>query len=298
MEWIKKCFFRKSYFEGWYMKQQKDNITFIVIAGYHRNKKQQITPFIQLIVNGDSYYLEYPQNALHYNRSKGHMQIGNSLFTENGMKLKIKRKGIQIQGQILFFNRQSAGIDIMGPFAWVPFMQCRHSIMSMRHYLYGSIKVNEKWLDFYGGHGYMEGDRGRRFPKEYIWFQCDDFVHSNCSIMLSVATIPIGKISFWGCIGVICCGNKRLRLATYLGAKIIHYNDRFLWIKQGKYELLVDILPKNGKELKAPDSGDMGRKIEECIHCNISIVLFKNDRIVLKKKSENAVYEYGRSTKG
>ena len=44
----------------------------------------------------------------------------------------------------------------MGPFAYVPGMQCRHAVYSMRHTVYGEIKVNDQMessrpLVFVGG---------------------------------------------------------------------------------------------------------------------------------------------------
>lgn len=74
----------------------------------------------------------------------------------------------------------------MGPFQFVPFMQCRHSVFSMKHQVNEQITINGQIYKFKNGIGYMEGDRGYSFPKQYIWMQC---CFNDGSLMLSVADI-------------------------------------------------------------------------------------------------------------
>ena len=56
--------------------------------------------------------------------------------------------------------------DIMVPFRWVPGMECRHSVFSMKHSVNGEIRINGKSYLFHHGTGYWEGDRGRSFPEK------------------------------------------------------------------------------------------------------------------------------------
>ena len=78
----------------------------------------------------------------------------------------------------------------MGPFAYFPFMECFHGVLSMKHRVSGSIVVNSKELIFNNGIGYIEKDWGRSFPKRYLWLQCNDFSTEETSIMVSIADIP------------------------------------------------------------------------------------------------------------
>ena len=61
--------------------------------------------------------------------------------------------------------------DIMGPFVWVPFMEW-HSVYSVQHAVNGTVWINGETYVFQNAHGYWEGDKGRSFPKEYLWTQC------------------------------------------------------------------------------------------------------------------------------
>ena len=70
----------------------------------------------------------------------------------------------------------------MGFFAYFPFMQCYHEIVSMSHSLNGSLNFSEA-IDFSGGEGYIEKDWGTSFPKEYVWIQSNNFEKSDASIL-------------------------------------------------------------------------------------------------------------------
>ena len=123
----------------------------------------------------------------------------------------------------------------MGPFRYVPFMECRHSVVSMKHTVNGSININGKAYSFDNAAGYIEGDRGYSFPKRYIWTQC---IFENGSLMLSVADIPFGLFSFTGIIGIIHVNKKEYRFATYLRAKAVKIEKGEIIIKHMRVHLV------------------------------------------------------------
>jgi hypothetical protein len=51
----------------------------------------------------------------------------------------------------------------MGPYAFVPFMECYHGILSMDHKINGQLIIHDEIIDFTGGKGYMEKDWGQSF---------------------------------------------------------------------------------------------------------------------------------------
>ena len=55
----------------------------------------------------------------------------------------------------------------MGPFRFIAGMECSHGVISMMHSLEGTIEINGEIVDFSGGTGYIETDRGRSFPSAY-----------------------------------------------------------------------------------------------------------------------------------
>ena len=46
----------------------------------------------------------------------------------------------------------------MGPFAFVPFMECYHGIVSMDHIIQGELEIDGVNIDFSNGRGYLEKD--------------------------------------------------------------------------------------------------------------------------------------------
>ena len=179
--------------------------------------------------------------------------------------------------------------NIMGPFALVPFMECRHSVWSMQHSVYGTLKINGETYSFNNGKGYWEGDHGRSFPERYIWTQC---CFPQGSLMLSVADIPMAGIHFTGIIGSILWEGREYRLTTYLGARLVHLKNRKLRILQGNLELDVCLLEEEAHSLKAPTDGQMIRTIHENVSCKASYQFRKNERTLFAFKTNQASFEY------
>ncbi|WP_313130547.1 tocopherol cyclase family protein [Anaerocolumna sp.] len=260
---------KRSYFEGWYFKNQNERDTISFIPAFHVDQNQNKSASIQVITNNSSYYLTYPIDEFSVSDKRFGIRIGKNMFTDRGLILDIKRKNLTIKGKLSYTAFTPLKYDIMGPFRYVPFMQCRHSVFSLTHNVNGMIEMNGRSMSFYQGMGYVEGDRGTGFPSDYLWTQCNWYDRGNNIVMVSIANIPIAKFSFTGCISVIYYGGKEYRLATYLGVKIKKYNKKELWIQQGKYDLYVQLLEENAYGLMAPEKGKMIRTVHESINCKI-----------------------------
>ena len=63
----------------------------------------------------------------------------------------------------------------MGWYSFVPFMECKHGIVSVNHDLSGILNVNDEVLISDGGKGYIEKDWGTSFPEAWIWMQSNNF---------------------------------------------------------------------------------------------------------------------------
>ena len=131
-----------------------------------------------------------------------------------------------VQGAVRYGPLSPLRTDIMGPFRFLP-MQCSHSVYSMAHTLAGGFTVDGRFIDLTGGTGYIEGDRGSAFPRDYLWVQCNDFAQP-CSVMASVAHIPFCGRSFTGCICAVVYRGREYRLATYRGVRIVEASSRRL----------------------------------------------------------------------
>ena len=237
----------KNYFEGWYFKitNVKDTMAFIPGISINNQKKKA---FIQVITNIDSYYIEYDINEFSYERDKFRIRIGNNLFSKNKIHLDIKDKktNLKIKGSINYSNHKNIKTNIMGPFIYVPFMECNHAVISMNNNVNGVIKINHHKKIFNNGKGYIEKDWGISFPKKYIWLQGNDFQDRNTSFMLSIATVPFKIFKIKGLICNLVIDEKEYRFATYNGTKIlkskISDNDIEIILKRGDYKLKINAI--------------------------------------------------------
>lgn len=247
-------------FYGWYFKCQSDTQTLAVIPAVH-NTGNKRTCSIQLITDADVWTATFTADS--FQRTGRNIFIGENRFGEKGICLAIHTPQLSVRGKLHFGPIFPLKYDIMGPFALVPFMECRHSVWSMRHSVRGNVRLNGQEYSFHNAWGYWEGDRGRSFPKEYIWTHC---CFPDGSLMLSVADIPMAGIHFTGIIGVVLWRGKEYRVATYLGARV-QVQEKTVRVTQGNLELEARMLETTERPLKAPVRGDMVRTIHESVSC-------------------------------
>jgi len=271
---------KKSYFEGWYFKNQNEREVISLIPAFHIDEKGKKSASIQVIINSSSYQINYDIDDFSVLIRRHGIRIGKNIFTEKGINLNICNDCIKVVGKLIFTKFVIPSYDIMGPFKYIPFMQCRHGVYSLAHNIKGQLMVNGSMINFNNGLGYVEGDRGMGFPSSYFWTQCSWRTKVNNVVMLSIADIPIGKLTFMGCIGIVYYGGKEYRFATYLGVKIRKYNNRELWVQQRRYDLRVTVLDENPHNLFAPVKGNMTRTVYESIDCKVRY-RFMVDNIVI-----------------
>lgn len=288
---------RKSYFEGWYLKHQKEDEAISFIPSFHIDKMGRRTVSIQVITKEGSYHFPFAVSQFSASRRHFCVKIENNVFSEKGISVNLKKDDFSVSGTLHYSPFQTLDTDIMGPFRYVPFMQCRHGVLSMTHALRGILKINGKKYDFSGGTGYVEKDFGTSFPISYVWTQCSDWNgNQDSSLMISTAHIPFGPVSFKGCICAVWYQGKEYRLATYCGARIVKGTKDSVEIRQGRYCLTAEKkkIPnqkEEGKELLAPKSGSMERVIKENIACRVHYCLRKGKKVIFDFTSENASYE-------
>lgn len=274
------------YFKGWYFKCSTQDKTIAFIPAYHYSDSKK-SASLQIITDGKA--LNIPFDTLEYSEKPLCVKIGNCVFSCERIILDFKGDGLKVEGSLCFEQLTPIRYDIMGPFKFVPFMQCRHSVYSMYHKINGKIKVNEQLYKFKNGVGYIEGDCGRSFPKKYIWTQC---CFDNNSLMLSVADIPFLGIHFTGIIGVVFFNGEEYRIATYLGAKIKQVNKNTVTIKQGSFELTAKLLKKNAQPLAAPTNGDMCRTIHESASCEAYYRFSHKGKVLCEFTTDKASFEF------
>lgn len=274
------------YFCGWYFRCQSESQTIALIPAIHITGGKR-TGSIQIISNSGCWNAEAPDGSVSARTPSA--VLGESIFREDKLLLSLHDGAIAAEGELRFGVSAPLRYDIMGPFRYVPFMECRHSVFSMRHLVSGHLCVNGTDYRFENDNGYIEGDRGSSFPRQYAWTQC--FLDSG-SLMLSVAEIPFGPIRFTGIIGAVCMGGWEYRLATYLGARLMKCADGELVIRQGDMTLTAALLNMNACELRAPENGAMTRLIRESVACRARYELTKGSQTLLSTEADNAAFEY------
>ena len=273
-------------FYGWYLKCQSDTQTLAVIPAVH-NAGGKRSCSIQIIMDHEAWTVAFAADS--FRRTRRNIFIGENRFGEKGIKLAIHTSQLAIKGKLNFGSLCPLKYDIMGPFALVPFMECRHSVWSMRHSVRGNVYINGEKCSFHNAWGYWEGDRGRSFPKKYIWTQC---CFTGGALMLSVADIPIAGIHFTGVIGAILWQGKEYRIATYLGARVVQIHNNMVRVIQGNLKLDAQLLEASECPLKAPAKGDMVRTIHESASCRAFYRFCKKDRTLFEFETDRASFEF------
>ncbi len=274
------------YFYGWYLKCQSDTQTLALIPAVHSAGNKR-TCSIQVITDRDAWTVTYTGDL--FRRVKGNIFIGKNQFGKKGVFLAIHTPELTIRGKLEFGPLFPLKYDIMGPFALAPFMECRHSVWSLRHSVRGTVYINGQKYSFQNAWGYWEGDRGRSFPKEYIWTQC---CFRGGAVMLSVADIPMAGIHFTGIIGVVLWQGKEYRIATYLGARVVKIKDKTVRVIQGSLELDVRLLEESKRPLKAPAKGNMVRTIHESASCRAFYRFRKRGCTLFAVETDRASFEF------
>ncbi len=282
-------------FYGYYYKLEKDSDSMAFIVALHQSEDKP-SASLQVIVNGDNYFKAFDAKDFSEVKNKNEhlIRLCENTFSDSGLHLDVAFDKIRINGNIEFCGLHRIDGDIMGPFRFVPFMECRHMLRSAFHTLKGALSVGGKNIDLGGGKGYIEGDRGRRFPSSYFWLHAFLPNVPDGSAMLSVAEIPYMGIRFTGVIGFVLENGHEHRIATYHGAKIVKNSNGSIEIRQGRYTYRVEIIDKQtGNPLRAPQGrGNMSRTICETLRGRARICLICDGHVIFDGVVPAASYEY------
>ncbi|MCH5343207.1 MAG: hypothetical protein J1E64_04135 [Acetatifactor sp.] len=276
----------RGFFYGWYLKCQSDSQTLAVIPAIHQTGKKRACS-VQLITDNNAWTVSFPADT--FRRLKGNIFIEKNRCGKSGIRLAINTPELNVRGKLDFGPFSPLKYDIMGPFSLVHFLECRHSVWSMRHPVCGTVYINNRKYSFQNAWGYWEGDRGRSFPKEYVWTQC---LFQGGSLMLSVADIPLAGFHFNGVICVVLWQGREYRLATYLGARAVRIRNGMVRIIQGNLELEARLIERAESPLKAPAMGDMVRTIHESAACRARYRFRKGNRTLFAFETDRASFEY------
>jgi tocopherol cyclase len=276
------------FFEGWYYKlvDRTEQHRLAVIPGVFLGAGEDEThAFVQVLdgQSGGAIYREYPIEEFQSAERRFDIRIGPNRFTSEHVWLDTQTDELTVTGSLRFASLTPWPVTvrspgIMGWYAWVPFMECYHGVVSLDHKIEGRLEINERHIDFTGGRGYIEKDWGKSFPKAWIWFQTNHFDAPGTSLTASVAVIPWVRSSFPGFIVGFWHDGALCRFATYTGAETEQLDvtdERITWVVRDRHHLLeMKATRREGGLLRAPTLEGMGRRIGETLDAVVEVRLF------------------------
>ena len=292
----------KKFFEGWYYKiiDPTEQHAFAIIPGIAMDKDGNQQAFIQTMdgKNHKAHYEKFDVEAFQIEPNEFKLKLSGNYFSEDRIKLDLPH----IKGDLKLKNRVEwpssfFSPGIMGPFSYVPFMECYHGILSMNHDLMGTLEVNGHEVDFTDGKGYSEKDWGHSFPKAYIWMQTNHFSEPDISLKASVAKVPWMGTAFTGFIAGLWLKEELIQFTTYNGSKLrknqISEKSVRITFENRKYQLDITAHRSESSSLAAPIQGFMDGRIEESMTAKIEVILFdkKADKVVFEDSGRNAGLE-------
>lgn len=220
---------KRGYFEGWYFKAVSATgaETLAVIPGVSIEPGGARHGFVQVMRgDGGSHWFDLPGESFAFAEDRFEIRVGGCRFTDREVVLDLDDGASRVRGTLALgkpvpWPVRPLSPGIMGPFRFVPFMECYHGVLSLDHTVDGGIDVDGLRLDFDGGRGYSEKDWGRSFPSAWVWVQSNGFGRTGVSLTASIARIPWVGSSFVGSIVGLLADGRLYRFATYTGAKLV-----------------------------------------------------------------------------
>jgi len=272
---------QKSFFEGWYFKivSADNKYAYAIIPGIAKDKNLSHC-FIQVLngIDRKAEYHKFDEKVFQVKPYQFDVKIENNHFSKNRIILELPDFKADLKlNNLTPWPSQWYSPGIMGPFSFVPFMQCYHGILSMNHTISGTVIDQDKTIDFSQGRGYMEKDWGSSFPTGYIWMQSNHFSKTGISIKSSVARIPWLFSSFTGYIAGVLVNDRIIEFTTYNLTKLrkceVSKEEVLLVYENPKHLLEIKANRSEATELASPILGLMDGRIEESMTASIEVLL-------------------------
>ena len=283
---------KQTYFEGWYFKVVNEDETkaFAIIPGIAMDDQGNRHAFIQVLdgKKRTARYHRFDANSFVPATDRFDLKIGNNRFSEQILQIDLPEiKGeLEFSGNVRWPNHwYSPGI--MGPYTFLPWMECYHGIVSMDHSVNGSFEADGQILNFDQGRGYIEKDWGRSFPSAYLWLQSNHFSQSGISLKTSIAKIPYMGSSFVGFIAGFLLDDELIQFTTYnrsvLRKSVIDAEKVELVMQNKNFILEIFVQREASTVLASPILGLMDGRIEESMNARVELNL-------IDRKSQNSVF--------
>lgn len=278
---------RPPYFEGWYYKFVSADETdrWAVIPGIFRSPDAEREHCFVQILNGstgEAAYHRYPAESFLASRENFDVRVGPNRFTGTRVVLDIPDGDIPVSGEVALGPRSPWPVTlrspgVMGPYAWLPRMECNHGVLSFDHALEGSLRASGRQFSLTGGRGYLEKDWGAAFPEGYVWMQSNHFPGGSSSFFASIAVIPWLRGAFPGFIAGFLHDGRLYRFTTYTRARStqleVSDSDVVWTITNRRFELSIRAERASAGLLLGPTREDMGSRVGETMQAVLHLRL-------------------------
>lgn len=277
---------RSGFFEGWYVKlvSADRRHRLAVIPGVFLGLDGDDEAFVQVLdgPTGRSWYQRYDRSQFSAATGRFDVRVGPNHFTSDGAVLDVPEA--QLRGQVRFAGAlepwpvsvRSPGV--MGWYAWMPFMECYHGVLSFDHGLAGSLSLAGEPMDLDGGRGYLEKDWGRAFPSAYVWMATNHFEQPGTSLSASVAMIPWLRGEFRGFIVGLRHDGRLHEFTTYGGSRTTALSideGHIRWDLRSRSRWTLELVAerRQGGLLHAPVRTAMHRRVHETLDASVQVRL-------------------------
>lgn len=284
------------HFEAWYVKlvSADREARLAVVPGIFHSADEDgpREAFVQLLdgASGKSWYVPYPIEEFEAAADRFDIRVGPNRFSASGVHLELPEVGLH--ADVTFTSRldgwpvKATSPGAMGPFAFVPFMECNHGVVSFGHSLAGSLTFGDRTWDLADGKAFIEKDWGKSFPAGYLWMHSNHFDHPGTSIMASIALVPWLRGVFRGVLIGLKHQGQLYTFATYNRSrtKYIGVDDkRVRWTVQRGDGYRIDITAERpvGTLLHAPTRSERHKRAEETLNAELHVRLTAPDGVVV-----------------
>jgi hypothetical protein len=275
---------RVGYFEGWYFKavDASGGEAVAIIPGVAADRAGR-HGFVQVMRgNGWSHWYDLPGGSFSFAKDRFEIRVGACSFSDREIVLDLDDGAARVRGTLVLgeptpWPVRPLSPGIMGPFRFVPFMECYHGVLSLDHRVDGTLGVNGEQLSFAGGRGYSEKDWGRSFPSAWVWVQSNEFRRVGLALTASIARIPWLGSSFVGSIAGLLVDGRLYRFATYTGARLVSLSHPpggvDFALEDRRHRIEVSACGAAPGILRSPLLGRMVGQVEESLRGTVAVRL-------------------------
>lgn len=295
------------YFEAWYVKlvTADGSRSLALIPGVFRGREASSAhAFLQVVgANGGAVrYVRGPADRFVGEADRFDVRFeaggGSHRFSAGGLEVNLEQCRGRIEyGPLDPWPVTPLSPGAMGPFAWVPRMECRHGVCSLGHRLAGQLELDGRMVDFTGGRGYIEKDWGRSFPRHWLWTQCEHFEREEACVSASVATVPWLGLGFPGFLVALRRGDALYRFATYTGARLERL-ERLprgvrLQLANRRHRLVIETSGGHPIDVHVPSEADMKGVVTEHLDASMQykLLLRSDDTVLAEDRGRQAAWE-------